>query len=170
MSKRLFIKVKRESLPQIKDRYPGIYLERGRLEVDDSSVKWIDSEGSVVRLPCATIASILLGPGTSITHEAVKVLAASNCLISWVGEDSMIYYAAGFSPVADTRKLRKQAELSSTPRKALEVARRLYRYRFPAEDLEGKSLKEMMGLEGLRTRELYEKKALEYGVGWAGRR
>ena len=169
MSKRLFIKVKRENLPQLKDRYPFIYLERGRLEVDDSSVKWIDSEGEVVRIPCATLAALFLGPGTSVTHEAVKVLGASNCLLSWVGEDAMIYYASGQSPVADTRKLRRQAALSSNPKKALEVSRRLFSYRFPIEELNGKTLKEMMGLEGRRTRELYDRKAVEYGVGWKGR-
>jgi CRISPR-associated protein Cas1 len=169
MNKRLFIKVKRESLPQLKDRYPFIYLERGRLEVDDSSIKWIDSEGAVVRIPCAVLSSILLGPGTSVTHEAIKVMAAANCLVSWVGEDAMIYYAAGQSPVSETRKLRRQAELSSSPKKSLEVARRLFLHRFEEEALEGKTLKEMMGLEGRRTRELYDAKANEYGVGWRGR-
>ncbi len=44
-SPRLFIKVTRDNLPQIKDRYPYIYLEHGRLEVDDSSIKWIDAQG-----------------------------------------------------------------------------------------------------------------------------
>ena len=78
-SNRLLIKVTRDSLPQVKDKYPFIYLERGRLEIDDASVKWIDSESNVVRLPVATLNCLLLGPGTSITHEAVKVLAQSNC-------------------------------------------------------------------------------------------
>lgn len=50
---RLLIKVKRDTLPQVKDKYPFIYLERGRLEIDDSSVKWIDSDNSVIRLPIA---------------------------------------------------------------------------------------------------------------------
>lgn len=36
---RLFVKITRETLPQVKDKYPFIYLERGRLEIDDSSVK-----------------------------------------------------------------------------------------------------------------------------------
>ncbi len=44
MAERLIIKVTRDTLPQIKDKYPFIYLERGRLEIDDSSVKWIDSD------------------------------------------------------------------------------------------------------------------------------
>ena len=67
-STRLLIKVTRDTLPQVSTKYPFIYLERGRLEIDDSSVKWIDCEGSVVRLPIATLNCLLLGPGASITQ------------------------------------------------------------------------------------------------------
>ena len=168
-SNRLIIKVTHDTLPQIKDRYPFLYLERGRLEIDDSSVKWIDSEGEVIRLPIATITTLLLGPGTSVTHEAIKVLAAANCNVCWVGEDSLLFYAVGNSPTANTRNLRHQMQVSCNPEKSLEVARRMYARRFPDEDLKGKSLKEMMGMEGYRVRALYEKKANEYGVGWRGR-
>lgn len=65
-SKRLHIRITRENLPQIKGRYPYIYLERGRLEIDDSSVKWIDSQGEVIRLPVAALQSILLGRGPQL--------------------------------------------------------------------------------------------------------
>ena len=102
---RLFVKVTRESLPQIKDQYPFIYLERGRLEIDDSSVKWIDADKNVVPLPVATINTILLGPGTTVTHDAVRTAASANCSISWVGEDSLLFYAAGFVPLAGHRFL-----------------------------------------------------------------
>ncbi|WP_010255776.1 type I-E CRISPR-associated endonuclease Cas1e [Treponema primitia] len=166
---RLFIKITRESLPQIKDKYPFLYLERGRLEIDDSSVKWIDSEGNVIRLPIATINTILLGPGTSITHEAVKVMAAANCTVCWVGEDSLLFYAVGQSPTANTRNFRTQMIAASDKKAQTEVARRMFFRRFPTADLSGKSLKEMMGMEGYRVRELYEQKAKEYGCGWKGR-
>lgn len=168
-SPRVMIKVTRDSLPQVKDKYPFIYLERGRLEIDDASVKWIDSEGNVVRLPIATLNCLLLGPGSSITHEAVKVAAQANCSICWVGEDSLLFYASGQSPTADTRNLREQMKLAADPEKSLEVARRMYAKRFPAADLAGKSLKELMPMEGYRIRALYEQKAKEYGVGWNGR-
>lgn len=45
----------------------------------------------------------------------------------------------------------------------------MFAYRFPDLDLTGKSLKEMMGMEGLRVRRLYQQKAEQYGVGWRGR-
>lgn len=168
-STRLLIKVTRDSLPQVKDKYPFIYLERGRLEIDDSSVKWIDCDANVVRLPIATLNCLLLGPGTTITHEAVKVMAQSNCSICWVGEDSLLFYACGQTPTADTRNMREQMKLSTDPKKSVEVARRMFAKRFPEADLAGKSLKEMMGMEGYRIRALYEQKGQEYGVGWKGR-
>lgn len=167
--KRLIVKITRENLPQIKDRYPFIYLERGRLEIDDSSVKWIDCDGQVIRLPIATITTLLLGPGTSITHEAVKVLAASNCTVCWVGQDSMLFYAVGQTPTADTRNMRMQIRLASDPKKSLEVARRMYARRFPISDFSEKKLKEMMGMEGARVKQLYEKMAEKYHVNWKGR-
>jgi CRISP-associated protein Cas1 len=167
--KRLFIKVTKDNLPQVKDKYPFLYLERGRLEIDDSSVKWIDCDNNVVRLPIATVNTLLLGPGTSITHEAVKVMAAANCSVCWVGEDSLLFYAVGQNPTADSRNLRKQMLLASDNKKALEVARRMFARRFPTDDLAGKSLKEMMGMEGYRVNKLYEDMAQKYNVGWKGR-
>ncbi|MFA7114828.1 MAG: type I-E CRISPR-associated endonuclease Cas1e [Candidatus Omnitrophota bacterium] len=169
VKKRLFIKITRENLPQVKNRYPFLYLERGRLEIDDSSVKWIDCEGNVIRLPIATINTVLLGPGISITHEAVKVMAASNCTVCWVGEDTFLFYAVGQSPTADSRNMRLQMKLAADPKKSVEVARRMFARRFPLAELSGKSLKEMMGMEGYRVRELYEDMAVKYNVGWKGR-
>ena len=168
-NQRLFVKITRESLPQVKDKYPFIYLERGRLEVDDSSIKWVDADNQVVPLPVAMLNALLLGPGTTITHEAVKTATAANCAVCWVGEDSLLFYAAGFLPTADTRNLKLQVGLSADPAKALEVARRLFAKRFPDADLDGKTLKEMMGMEGHRVRSLYQQKAEEYQVGWKGR-
>ena len=167
---RLFVKVTRDSLPQVKDKYPFLYLERGRLEVDDSSVKWIDSDNNVVPLPVAILNALLLGPGTSITHDAVKTATAANCSVSWVGEDSLLFYAAGFLPTADTRNLKHQIELAADPEKSVEVARRMFACRFPDAKLEGKNLKEMMGMEGHRVRSLYLTKAEEYQIGWKGRK
>lgn len=169
MSKRLFIKIERNTLPQVQEKFPFIYLERGRLEIDDSSVKWIDSEGNLVRLPVAMLHTVLLGPGTSITHEAVKVMTAANCTVCWVGEDSLLFYAVGTTPTSNTRNLRHQAALSGNPKKRLEIARSMFSYRFPSEDVSSKSLQELMGMEGKRVKQVYEEMAVKYCVGWKGR-
>ena len=170
MGNRLIIKITHDNLPQIKDRYPFLYLERGRLEIDDSSVKWIDSQGFVVRLPIATIGTLLLGPGVSVTHEAVKVMSAANTTVCWVGEDSLLFYAIGSSPTSDTRRMREQIELAFSPDSRGKVARRMFESRFPDVDISESSIHDLMGKEGLRVRALYEEKAREYGVGWKGRR
>jgi CRISPR-associated protein Cas1 len=166
---RLFVKVTRESLPQVKDKYPFLYLERGRLEIDDSSVKWVDASANVVPLPVATLNALLLGPGTTVTHDAIKTAVAANCTVCWVGEDSLLFYAAGFLPTADTRNLKQQIALSADSEKSLEVARRMFARRFPDADLKGKTLQEMMGMEGHRVRSLYQQHAEKYQVGWKGR-
>lgn len=166
---RLFLKVTRESIPRVKDKYPFVYLEHGRVEVDDSSIKWVDASGNVVALPVATISCVLLGPGTSITHEAIKSASSANCSICWVGEDSLIFYAAGFSPTADSRNMMRQFSLHADKKKALVVAKRMYAKRYPEADIADKSLKELMGMEGHRVRALYESTASTYGLLWRGR-
>lgn len=169
MTRKIFAKVTRDNLPQVKDRYPFLYLEHGRLEIDDSSVKWIDSDGCVIRLPCATILCLLLGPGVAITHDAIKTLASANCTVCWVGEDSLLFYAIGQTPTADTRNMRHQMRLACHPAKALDVARRMYARRFPDAHLADKKLEELRGMEGHRVRSLYDNLAQKYGIGWKGR-
>ena len=65
---------------------------------------------------------LLLGPGTSVTHEAINTAVAANCSISWVGEDSLLFYAAGFLPTANTRNFKKQMLLATNDKDALNVA------------------------------------------------
>jgi CRISPR-associated protein Cas1 len=166
---RLFVKITRESLPQVKNRYPFLYLEHGRLEVDDSSVKWIDKEGQVVRLPIATLNALFLGPGTSLTHESIKTIARAMCSLCWVGESSLIFYAGSLNPTADTSNLKNQIDLATKEEKSIEVVRNLFAFRFPDEDVDQYTKQELMGLEGLRIKSLYRQKAIEYGVPWKGR-
>lgn len=165
----IFLKVSRELIPQVKDKYPFVYLEHGRLEIDDSSVKWIEATGHVISIPCATVNTILLGPGTSVTHAAIKSMSESNCTVCWIGSDSLLYYATGETPTANTYNLKKQISLYSNSKKKLETARTLFSFRFPDLELKEKSLSEMMGMKGYRVKELYKKVAEKYEIPWDGR-
>jgi len=111
MAERIILKATLADLPKIRERYPFLYFKHGRLEVDDSSIKWISADREVIRIPAATVMTILLGPGTTVTHEAVKVLATLNTTLCWVGEDSLMFYAVGQTPSADTRNLKRQLQL-----------------------------------------------------------
>ena len=81
-----------------KDRWTPLYLEHGRIEVDDSSVKWIGADGLLCRLPIATVSALILGPGTTVTHAAVKACADSNTPLFWMGEDGLRFYSFGITP------------------------------------------------------------------------
>lgn len=169
MSNKIFLKITHETLPQVREKYPFIYLEHGRLEVDDSSVKWIDALGNVVKLPIASISTLLLGTGTSVTHAAIKSCSRANCTICWVGEDSLLFYAVGQAPTATSKNFRKQMLLATDKIKAEKVARNMFLFRFPSSDVENKNIKELMGMEGHRVKNNYRLLSEKYQTGWKGR-
>ncbi|MBI4248697.1 MAG: type I-E CRISPR-associated endonuclease Cas1 [Elusimicrobia bacterium] len=152
-----------------KDRWTPIYLEHGRLEVDDSSIKWIGADRLVYRLPVATISAVLLGPGTTVTHAAMKACADSNTPVCWIGEDGMRFYAFGITPNHDNTKPRHHATLWADKRKRGEIARRMFILRFPDLDVQAHSVIQLRGMEGLRVRAKYAELGQKYGVTWKGR-
>lgn len=165
----IFEKPPRETLAAAKDRWTPIYFEHGRLEVDDSSVKWIGADYTVLRVPVATLSAILLGPGTTVTHAAMKACADCNTPVCWVGEDAVRFYANGITPTHDNSRARLQSKLHASPSKSAEVACRMFTKRFPDVDVESKTVSELRGMEGHRVRSLYKKMGAKYGVTWKGR-
>jgi len=113
---------------------------------------------------------LMLGPGTSITHEAIKVLAENGSLVVWCGEYGVRFYAQGMGETRKAYHLLKQAELASDPAKRIQVVLRMYRYRFGETLHPELSLEQIRGLEGVRVREAYARASREYGVPWNGRR
>ena len=165
----LFERPPLETLASAKDRWTPLYLEHGRLEVDDSSVKWIGADRLLCRIPVATVSALLLGPGTTITHAAIKACAESNTPICWTGEDCLRFYAFGLTPNHTNDMPRLHAEAWADKRRRTEIARAMFLYRFPGVDVGGKSIKELRGMEGLRVRALYAQLGLTHGVTWKGR-
>jgi len=159
-----------ETLTPARERWTPIYLEHGRLEVDDSSVKWIGADATVIRLPVATLSAVMLGPGTTVTHAAMKACADCNTPVCWVGAQGLRFYSFGISPTHGNARARHQAKLHAQRGTRTEVARRMFRLRFgPEEDIDGVPIKALMGMEGKRVRELYALLGSKYGVTWRGR-
>jgi CRISPR-associated protein Cas1 len=158
-----------ETLAQAKDRWTPLYLEHGRLEVDDSSVKWIGADGLLCRIPVATVSALVLGPGTTVTHAAVKACAESNTPVCWTGEESLRFYAFGLAPNHTNDMPRLHAEAWADKRRRTSIARRMFKMRFPDVDVDSKSVRELRGMEGLRVREFYSELGLQHGVTWKGR-
>ncbi len=158
-----------ETLTPARERWTPIYLEHGRLEVDDSSVKWIGADRTVFRLPVASLSALLLGPGTTVTHAAMKACAECNTPVCWVGAEGMHFYAFGVAPTHDNERARHQAVLASTPAKRDTVARRMFGMRFAGEDVSGVAVNELRGMEGRRVKALYADLGIRHGVTWKGR-
>jgi CRISPR-associated protein Cas1 len=165
----LFERPPLETLASAKDRWTPLYLEHGRLEVDDSSVKWIGSDGLLCRIPVATVSALILGPGTTVTHAAMKACAESNTPVCWTGADCLRFYAFGLAPNHTNDMPRLHAEAWADKRRRTQIARAMFKIRFPDLDVDGKSVKELRGMEGLRVRSLYSAMGLQHGVTWKGR-
>lgn len=155
------------------DRHGLLWLSRGELCVMDGCLHFI--RGSAGAAPCTdqiphqSISMILLGPGSSVTHDALRLLARHGTLLAAVGDDGVRTYTAppllpGRSSVA-----RRQAELWANPRRRISVARSMYALRM-GEALPHRDLDTLRGIEGARAKAIYRLMAQQYGIDWQGRR
>ncbi len=157
-------------LPKLRDGLSYLYVEHGKLERAQNAVELFDAAGGRTLIPCAPLTVLMLGPGTSVTHEAIKVLADSGCLVLWCGEEGVRFYAQGGGETRKSYHLLKQAELASHPEQRMQVVIRMYRYRF-GQDLDPDlSLEQIRGHEGVRVREAYAAASAQHGLPWHGRR
>ena len=156
-------------LPKLRDSLSYIYAERAVVQRYRNAVELVDERGKVA-VPIASLSLLLLGPGTSITHEAVKLLAQNGCSILWVGEDSTRFYAQGTGETRKAYRLIKQASLVSDPQTRRRVALAMYAYRFDEKLDPDLSLEQIRGHEGVRVRNTYQIMSRRYGVKWRGRR
>ncbi|MFJ5547998.1 type I-E CRISPR-associated endonuclease Cas1e [Streptomyces sp. NPDC093225] len=155
-------------LTRVAERTSFIYLERCTIHRDDNAITAEDADGTT-HIPSATIGTLLLGPGTRITHQAMTVLGESGAAVVWVGEQAVRYYAAGRSLNRSATLVEAQATLWANRRTRLDVARAMYRLRFPDEDPAGLNRQELLGREGRRVKDCYRVQAQRTGVPWRGR-
>ncbi|AMB99974.1 type I-E CRISPR-associated endonuclease Cas1 [Aerococcus urinaehominis] len=155
-------------LPRIGDRVSFIYIEHAKINRQDSAITIRDSKG-LVKIPCAIIGALLLGPGTDITHRAIELIGDTGTTIIWVGERGVRFYANGRPLAHSTRLLEQQAKLVSNTRSRLQVARHMYQMRFPGEDVSKLTMQQLRGREGARVRKVYRNYAQKHQVEWTKR-
>ncbi len=83
-----------QSLPRLKDSISYVYLEHSIIEQEDSSIVAIQKDGRIP-VPISSVTCLMLGPGTSITHAAIKAAAENGCTIVWCGVNGLQFYASG---------------------------------------------------------------------------
>lgn len=155
-------------LTRMGDRISFVYLERCKLHRDDNAITAEDADG-ITHIPSATIGTLLLGPGTSVTHQAMTVLGDSGAGVVWVGERGVRFYSGGRSLNRSSALVEAQAAKWANRRTRLEVAREMYRMRFPGEDVDRLTRHELLGREGSRVKDCYRAQAARVGLPWNGR-
>lgn len=155
-------------LPRFSDRWSYLYFEYGTLDRDANGLCF-HNQIRHTSVPIDQLAVVMLGPGTSVTHAAVKALAENNCLLAWVGQEGVRLYAHSNGGTFSARRLLRQAHLVSDPAERLKVAVRMYRKRFGGGELDGKTIEQVRGMEGARVRRAYQEAAERFGVEWDGR-
>ncbi len=156
------------TLPKVRDSFSYLYAERCRIEQDALAIAIIDEQGTT-SVPCANLTTLLLGPGSTITHSAIKTLADNGCLVMWAGEGAVRFYAQGLGETRSSRNLMRQAYLSSLPTLRLRVVRRMYELRFSEKLPAEMTLQQIRGREGVRVRTAYSQASSATGVKWSGR-
>jgi len=155
-------------LPRLRDSLSYLYVEHAVLERDDSALLVLQETGRTT-VPVANLSLLLLGPGTSITHAGIRVLAENGCSVLWTGEDMHGFYAQGLGETRRAYHLLKQAELVSIPEKRLAVVLKMYEKRFGYALTPDLGMEQIRGKEGVRMRNAYAAASRKYGVAWHGR-
>ncbi len=157
-----------QEIPKFEDTWSYLYFERGTIDQYQKSIglHYLDK---VIPIPVETLCLLMLGPGTSITHEAIKRISDSRCLIAWTGEMGVRFYSSGYTGTYSSRNLLKQVEVYSDPVQRDKIVRLMYQKRFDETIKPDCSIEQIRGMEGARVRKAYKELALKHGVEWSGR-
>ncbi|MCU0848437.1 MAG: type I-E CRISPR-associated endonuclease Cas1e [Spirochaetes bacterium] len=157
-----------QEIPKFEDTWSYLYFEKGIIDQHQKSIgfHYLDK---VIPVPIETLCLLMLGPGTSITHEAIKRISDSRCLVAWTGEMGVRFYSSGYSGTYSSRNLLKQVEIYSDPVSRDNVIRAMYQKRFNEIIKKEASIEQIRGMEGARMRKAYKDLSEEHGVDWKGR-
>lgn len=156
------------------DRHGLLWLEYGKLSVEDGTLRFVAARSETLdagdyAIPYQAVSMILLGPGTSLTQDVLRLCARHGVLIAAVGEGGVKSYTA--PPLGQGRSdvARAHAERWADPKRRLDTARRLYAWRF-GRVLPHRDIETLRGIEGARIKESYKLVAQRFGIEWHGRR
>jgi len=155
-------------LPKVRDSWSYLYVEHCRVDQEEKAIAVHDVNGKVP-VPCASLALLMLGPGTTVTHAAMRTLAENGCSVLWTGEEGVRCYAQGLGETRSAQHLLLQARLWADQELHLRVVRKMYQMRFPEPLQPSLSLQQIRGKEGIRVRESYARASRATGVAWEGR-
>ncbi|CUI16746.1 hypothetical protein PNK_1129 [Candidatus Protochlamydia naegleriophila] len=156
------------------DRYGLLWLEYGNLYVEDGNLHFIAAKSSHMEagnyaIPFQNISLFLMGPGTTVSHDAFRLLARHQCGLIAVGENGVKVYSAHPLGPNDSLYARRQATLWGNLDSRLYMARKMYALRLD-EIFPDANINVMRGIEGVRVKEMYNQLAKKYQINWCGRK
>ena len=159
-----------------KDRAGLLYLARGALTARDGTLAFlqgVSTEADALSagdyaIPLQGISMILLGPGSTVSHDALRLLAHARTALAAVGEDGVRMYTAPPLIPDHSGLARIQARFWADDVMRLTIVRRMYAWRI-GEVLPHRDLDVLRGIEGARMKQTYRLIAHQIGVDWQGR-
>lgn len=156
-------------LSRLEDSLTYLYVEKAVVERDENAI--VILRGSErIPVPVSSLTVLMLGPGTSLTHAAMRVIADSGCMVIWCGENALRFYGYGMGETRSAERLLRQADCCMDQEKHMNVVKRMFALRFPDLNLDQLTLQQIRGLEGVRVREAYKLFARKQGINWNGRK
>ena len=152
-------------LVRAEDRLSFAYFEHCVITREDNAIA-VTRDTGTIRLPAANLGVLMLGPGTTVSHQAMVVIGDNGASVIWVGERGVRMYAFGRPLTHSAALLQRQAALVSNTRKRLAVARAMYQMRFLNEDVSSCTMQQLRGREGARIRQVYRHWSELTGVPW----
>lgn len=156
------------------DRHGLMWLGRGNLYVESGTLRFTTAgdaglEAGDYGIPFQMVSCLILQPGTSVSHDSLRLLARHGTGLVFVGHEGVRFYASLPAGPDSSRRARSQATAWSNPERRTRIVRQMYAWRLgellPATDLDA-----LRGIEGARMKETYRRLAQQYGIQWRGRR
>ena len=161
------------------DRHGLLWLSRGALAVRDGTLRFEREAGpgsgspldsGEYGIPFQSLSMILLGPGSTVSHDALRLMARHGTALVAVGEDGVRCYTAPPLMPDTSDVARRQMRAWGDPEGSrITIARKMYALRL-GEILPHTGVEVLRGIEGARMRRTYQNLAQRYGIVWRGRR
>ncbi len=152
-----------------------MWLERGQLTVQNGTLLFTTAggaglEGGTYDIPYQMVNVLLLGPGSVVSHDALRLMARHGTGFVAVGSDGVRSYADSVPKGPDqSKRARLQARLWANADSRSRIARQMFARRFD-EVVEDLSLNQLRGVEAARVKAAYKHAAQRHGLKWQGRR
>ena len=156
------------------DRHGLMWLGRGNVYVESGTLRFLtagygDLGPGDYAIPFQMVSCLMLQPGTTVSHDALRILARHGTAVVCVGEDGVRFYASLPAGPAASARARRQMMAWCDHEERISIVQKMYALRlgefFPATDINA-----LRGMEGARMKVIYQRLAEKYGIRWRGRR